>query len=391
MIYRLHGTIQPYAWGGYDYIPTLLRQRPDGNPVAELWFGDHPQAPTQIEDHDWQPLNIWLANRPEALSTASRKRYGNRLPFLLKILDVRLPLSIQLHPDKKQAEAGYAHENAAGIALTSPERNYQDDNHKPESMIALSDFWLLHGFAASEVINERLASRPSLAPIVVLIQEYGLHEAYARIMTASQATLAQWLHPLLDLPAPEQVSNNPDYWLHYACTAMGISRDHLDPGLLSFYLFNIVRMQTGEGIFQRARLPHAYLRGQNIELMAASNNVLRAGLTPKHIDIAELLRIVDTEAVQPAIISAPSNNAPYEYPAPVDDYTLLSTYLSAGERLPYYNAEAAIILNLSGKLHVTQGTTTLIIESGEAVFLTPDGHSQLLAEGDCYVILASNR
>ena len=157
MIYRLHGAIQPYAWGGHDYIPQLLRREPSNLPAAELWFGDHPQAPAQIEaDGVTLPFDTWLQrNLAHALTPASRARYGDRLPFLLKILDVRMPLSIQVHPDKAQAEAGFAREEAAGINHGAANRNYPDNNHKPESMIALGDFWLLHGFAPPEIIEAR--------------------------------------------------------------------------------------------------------------------------------------------------------------------------------------------------------------------------------------------
>ena len=202
MIYRLHGTIQPYAWGGHDYIPQLLRREPSNLPAAELWFGDHPQAPSQIEaDGITLPFNDWLQkNLNHALTPASRARYGDRLPYLLKILDVRLPLSIQVHPDKAQAEAGYAREEAAGISRGGSTRNYPDDNHKPESMIALGDFWLLHGFAPLEVIEDRLASRPSLATIAHLIRARGLKEAYTHIMQIPRSTVTTWLKPLLDAP-----------------------------------------------------------------------------------------------------------------------------------------------------------------------------------------------
>lgn len=395
MLYRLHGTIQPYAWGGYDYIPQLLRREPCNKPAAELWFGDHPHAPSTIEaDSRLLPLDAWIAeNSKHALSAHSRQRFGDRLPFLLKILDVRLPLSIQLHPDKAQAEAGYAREEAAGIARDAVTRNYPDDNHKPESMIALGDFWLLHGFAPPDTIALRIDSRPSLAPIATLIDMHGLHGAYTRIMQATRATLASWLAPLFALPAPAAVSDDPDYWLHYAARTMHIDPARPDPGLLSFYLFNIVRMKEGEGIFQRARLPHAYLRGQNVELMAASNNVLRAGLTPKHVDIGELLRIVDANPVNPAILPPPSanNHAPYDYPAPVDDYTLHTLHLPDGMSLPLAPPEATILLNLSGRLRVTEAGSSLELRSGEAAYLTPGSNAHLDAHAACHAVIASNR
>ena len=392
MIYRLHGTIQPYAWGGHDYIPQLLRREPSNLPAAELWFGDHPQAPSQIEaDGITLPFNDWLQkNLNHALTPASRARFGDRLPYLLKILDVRLPLSIQVHPDKTQAEAGYAREEAAGISQGAANRNYPDDNHKPESMIALGDFWLLHGFAPLNTIEERLASRPSLATIAHLIRARGLKEAYTHIMQIPRSTVTTWLKPLLDAPAPRAPCDNPDYWLHETVRLMRIDPLHPDHGLLSFYLMNIVHMQNGEGIFQRARLPHAYLRGQNIELMAASNNVLRAGLTPKHIDLAELLRIVDTDPVRPAIIPPPAGSAPYTYPAPMDDYTLATTRLPQGEQLLLQSSEATIVLNLEDKLRLREGEQTLELQSGEAAFLTPNSRCELAAHGQAYVVIASN-
>lgn len=380
MIYRLHPALQPYAWGGHDYIPALLRQPPDGTPKAELWYGDHPQAPALIEDRgQTRPLNEWLAAHPQAISAQSRARYGDRLPFLLKILDVRLPLSIQLHPDKTQAEAGYTRETQQNTPAA--QRNYVDDNHKPESMIALSDFWLLHGFAPQADIETRLAARPSLVPLLKHLQQQGLAATYAHIMHASQNQLAAWLHPLLEQPAPQHTSADPDYWLHYTQRAMNIARDALDPGLLSFYLFNIVQLHEGEGIFQRARLPHAYLRGQNIEIMAASNNVLRAGLTPKHIDIPELLRIIDNTPVTPHILPQADH-----YPAPVDDYTLRTIHLNHPQTWQYHARQASIILTVRGS--ITLGGHHL--HSGEAAFVTAGEHCTLTTPNTAYAVIASS-
>lgn len=393
MIYLLHGNAQHYAWGGYDYIPQLLGQAATEQPVAELWFGDHHQAPAQIEiaAGQRQALNDWLAdNAEQVLSAQSIARFGRCLPFLLKILDVRLPLSIQLHPNKQQAEQGFAVENAQGIALSDPKRNYKDDNHKPESMIALSPFWLLHGFAEETLIIERLTARPSLVPLAKWIRDMGLEAAYARIMQASQEELSVWLAPLLAQEAPKQVSDNPDYWLHYTVQAMNISPQALDAGLLCFYLFNIVQLQTGEGIFQAAQLPHAYLCGQNVELMAASDNVLRAGLTPKHMDLAELLRIIDAKPITPQKIPAP-NQTFYHYPAPVEDYTLYHLTLAAGESFDLACPEASIILVMSGELAVQENTQKLSIHTAEAVLASCNSHLHFTAQTAVSLVIASNQ
>ncbi|MDO5090572.1 MAG: mannose-6-phosphate isomerase, class I [Cardiobacteriaceae bacterium] len=390
MIYRLQGTLQPYAWGGHDYIARLLGQPPDGSPKAELWFGDHPQGAALLADNGQTlALDQWLAAHPEALSAASRARFGARLPFLLKILDVRLPLSIQLHPDKAQAEAGFAREVAAQVPVA--QRNYVDDNHKPESMVALSEFWLLHGFAAPEVIAARLAARPSLAPVAQMIGEQGLEAAYARVLRAGQRELAAWLDPLLDAPAPSHMSDNPDFWLHHTVRTMQIPRDALDAGLLSFYLLNIVQLRPGEGIFQPARLPHAYLFGQNVEIMAASNNVLRAGLTPKHMDIEELLRVIDVQAVSPAILPAPATaHGWHAYPAPVADYALDVLGMADGSVETLVAEEATVLLVLSGELQLTEGDARLRLRPGEAALLTAGSRCTLQSAGETRVVRASN-
>lgn len=385
MIYKLQGTLQPYDWGGYEFIPKLLGQEPGEKPAAELWFGDHPAAPSLIEVNGQQlPLNEWLPAHAEAvLSPAARERFGARLPFLLKILDVRQPLSIQVHPDKAQAEAGFAQEEAAQIPQNL--RNYGDNNHKPESMIALSDFWLLHGFAPLATIEERLADRPSLAPLLVMLQKNGLEEAYRWALHAAPEALREMLAPLLNEdpnpcgPVDVARAANPDYWLNRTVGALKLRPEALDPGLLCFYLFNIVALKPGEGIFQAARLPHAYLYGQNVELMAASNNVLRAGLTNKHVDKEELLRVVDCTPLTPAVIPTPPNGSLYTYPAPVADYRLESLTLAAGHETHWVSPEVAVLLNLSGRLELSAGSTRLILKPGEAALISAGTPVQLCA------------
>lgn len=183
-------------------------------------------------------------------------------------------------------------------------------------MIALSDFWLLHGFKNKSDIIETLASRSSLVPLAKKLQEQDLRAFYADIMQAEQAQLHQWLSPiLLEKQATYQANNldltSPDYWVIYTIDAMNISLDKLDAGLICFYLFNIVHLKKGEGIYQDAGIPHAYLRGQNIELMACSDNVIRGGLTPKYVDIPELLKIVDCREVEPKLFQQPLKTHAY--------------------------------------------------------------------------------
>lgn len=371
MIYLLEGTIEPYAWGGYRYIADLLADsslRRQASPIAELWFGDHPKAPAIITDRGrTQPLDQWLPEHPDTLTEEARKFFGKRLSFLLKILDVRLPLSIQVHPDKKQAEIGFTREERAGIARNAPERIYKDDNHKPEMMVALSEFWLLHGFAEKKEILRRLGYSSSLAEVAVLIETLPLNKAYEKIMRAQPETLARWLLPILE-SAPIDDMREPGYWIQYTTEAMNIAREALDPGLMCFFLFNIVCLHPGEGLVQIARLPHAYLRGQNIELMAASDNVLRAGLTPKHVALDELLAIVQTDPVKPDILSGQKQGDSIRYPTDIRDFAMELIGITAKRNWQKTFEQASIIFALEEAITMHSADIMLSIPQGHAAF-----------------------
>ncbi len=329
-IYQLTGRLQHYVWGGKDYLPALLGMKKETEQYyAEWWLGAHVSAPSMLDVEGKETsLATFLAQKPIVLGDKSLSQFGSELPYLLKILDVAKPLSIQLHPTKKQAEIGFAQENAQGIALTSPIRTYKDNNHKPEMMIALSDFWLLHGFKTKQAMLATLNARPSLQGLATKLVQQDMHAFYADIMQADQEQLSQWLLPIIEENKAKYAANqlelsNPDYWVLYTMEAMEIVPSKLDAGLVCFYLFNIVHLREGEGIFQDAGIPHAYLRGQNIELMACSDNVIRGGLTPKHVDIQALLAIIDCREVVPEIIPvAPAQQAYFTYHTPAKDFAL---------------------------------------------------------------------
>ena len=378
MIYKLTGSLQHYVWGGHQYIPQLLNIPTEENQYyAEWWLGAHHSAPSTIEvDGKNVLLTEFLQKNPTALGAQSRASFGDELPYLLKILDVAQPLSIQLHPTKAQAEIGFAEENAKGIDLKAPTRTYKDNNHKPEMMIALSDFWLLHGFKNKLDIIKTLEERSSLVPLAKKLHEQDLHAFYADIMQAEQAQLHQWLSPiLLENQAVYEANSldltNPDYWVLYTIDAMNISLDKLDAGLICFYLFNIVHLKKGEGIYQDAGIPHAYLRGQNIELMACSDNVIRGGLTPKYVDIPELLKIVDCREVAPKIIpSAPQDARIFTYATPAQDFALQNIQYECGETHHLKAQSASILLVMKGQLNLRSETTALSLKQGEAAFIT---------------------
>ena len=396
MIYRLTGQVQHYAWGGKNYIASLIGLNSvKDQPCAEWWLGAHPSAPSEIENVTGkQSLIEFLSQNPTALGQVSRQQFGDELPYLLKILDVEKPLSIQLHPTKVQAEKGFEAENSKGVALTDGTRTYKDRNHKPEMMIALSDFWLLHGFKTKSQILATLNARPSLQPLAEKLGTQNLAEFYADVMLADQSTLANWLLPIIETNQQsykngELALDNPDYWVLYTMEAMAISPEKLDAGLVCFYLFNIVHLKEGEGIFQDAGIPHAYLRGQNVELMACSDNVIRGGLTPKYVDIVELLKIVDCREVTPQIISAaPQNQSEFTYKTPVNDFALAQIRVESQQHTKVNLQSAGILLVMQGELKIQEKSTALTLKQGESAFITADSHVEIMSEKGGYAFLA---
>jgi phosphomannomutase len=316
----LQGAVKHYEWGGYDFIPGLLRlENQQKKPFAELWIGTHPSAPSSAELKGCRvPLDQLLEAAPEViLGNKVASRFAGRLPYLFKILDVRKMLSIQAHPDKRQAEEGFLRENGAGIRLDAAHRNYKDDNHKPEIQVALTESWMLHGFRPLEEIAETFRRIPEFAPIA---QDFTgrlakpgqdsnsrreiLRELFDAILTKPQAQIDAVLHAFLarlereGQTAPE----SRDFWALRAAEGFPLSGGHRDRGILSLYLLNLVRLRPGQGIFQPPGVLHAYLEGVTVELMASSDNVLRGGLTPKHVDVQELMRTLSFDSGLPCIL-----------------------------------------------------------------------------------------
>lgn len=400
MIFKLQGTYQHYDWGGKHFIPQWLKLTdPDDKPYAEYWLGSHRSSPSIVEiKGEKTTLTQLLDKQPNLLGQKSRSQFGDELPFLLKILDVKQPLSIQLHPTKKQAEQGFDQENQAGISLTAPNRTYKDRNHKPEMMIALSDFWLLHGFKPIDEIKQNLSANPSLVELANALDFNGIEPVYTQIMQAEQAQLAKWILPILaeKQDAYQQgklALSSPDYWLFYTMETMNILPEKLDAGLLCFYLFNIVQVNKGEGIYQGAGLPHAYLRGQCIELMAASDNVIRGGLTPKYVDIPALLKTIDYQEVIPQLLAPAEINEQqkrYHYPTPdAKDFALQNLAFNAFDEERFCLENAAILLVMSGSLHLDFGKDSLYLEQGESAFIAAGSQVDLVGDKDGYAVIAT--
>lgn len=381
----LTGVVQHYAWGGYEYIPALIGQTNAARePFAELWMGVHGRGPARLQLGASTPLlSEWLGSHPEALG-AARHRFGEQLPFLFKILDVREMLSIQSHPTKAQAEAGFRRENEAGISLEAPHRNFKDANHKPEVMVALTDFWLLHGFRPRAEIQELLESNPAFRPLQPYFGGQSIYSLYKAIMELPQARVDELLQPLYgQLQQAERLEkSSPGYWARRAFEQY--SSAGFDRGIFSIYLFNLVHVAPGAGIYQGAGIPHAYLEGVNVELMANSDNVFRGGLTVKHIDVPQLLQHLHFDSVAPKILTGQHRGAwevAYETPAP--DFQLNRIDLPAGSRYeptPPPTAEIAIVLQggvRTGDGQVFSRGQSFFLPAGTAYTLTATETAEL--------------
>ncbi|HEV2273899.1 MAG TPA: mannose-6-phosphate isomerase, class I, partial [Acidobacteriaceae bacterium] len=358
-------------------------------PFAELWMGAHPKAPAVAEAGGAvMPLDKWIAKDPQAvLGSAAERLFGGRLPYLFKILDVAKMLSIQAHPTRTQAREGFARENAAGIGLEEDRRNYKDDNHKPEVGVALTDFWMLHGFRPLKEIAAAFEAAPELHAVMPSFAERAaqaggdagagsrlLRELYGIVMTMPQERVDLLLGPMLarlkTSSTPDK--DRPDYWAVRAAKDFPLPGGHYDRGIFSIYLLNLVHLRPGEGTFQPAGVLHAYLEGVNVELMANSDNVLRGGLTPKHVDVPELLRILCFESSLPEVLEGEQavGSAERVYRTAAEEFELSRIALQAG-------------LRHSGQAR--QGPEILLLLEGSAV-LTAPGQRLELSRGSIVLV-----
>lgn len=374
-IYKIKGKIQNYAWGGSEFIPKLLNENKVGGLYAEYWLGAHKSAPSVLDTSTGTIfLDEFLQDNTEIkLGKKVSKKFG-RLPFLFKVLDVKDMLSIQVHPTKIEAEKGFQRENEAGIPLTASNRNYKDDNHKPEIMVALGEFWLLHGFLPKEKLKETLKNIPEFKRLLPVFENEGYQGLYSKVMEEPQETTNLMLNSLIDTILPLYKSNklsksSPDYW---AAKAMSLTDGkNIDKGIYSIYFFNIVKVDEGEAIFQDAGIPHAYLEGQNMELMANSDNVLRGGLTPKHVDVQELLKHTKCEATIPNIMKGELQPDGLErvYKSPAPDFELSQIKITNNDLYKTTSKTASIVIVISGTATINECATTIQLKKGESAFL----------------------
>jgi mannose-6-phosphate isomerase len=380
-VLTLHGVVQHYDWGGHNFIPDLLSvENATRRPFAELWIGAHAKAPSLADvDGGQEPLDRLIAEAPDAiLGQAANARFGGRLPYLFKILDVHKMLSIQAHPTLAQARRGFARENAEGISLEASRRNYKDDNHKPEIGVALTEFWMLHGFQPLEQIAQTFRETPELGALMPGFPERLLavghnHEArrgllrelYSTVMTMSQQQVDESLNALLDQLKTKAVTdkNSADFWALRAAENFPLPGGHRDRGIFSIYLLNLVHLLPGQGTYQPAGVLHAYLEGVNVELMANSDNVLRGGLTAKHVDVPELLNILTFEGGTPNVFGGEIVSIQERvYRTPAEEFELSRIALAQNSRYAgdaAYGPKALLVLHGSATLTSAGQRTSL--------------------------------
>jgi mannose-6-phosphate isomerase len=335
-------------------IPELLGRPATGEPQAELWMGAHPAAPSRLAAGGTL-LDRIGADPAGELSPAVVDRFGPRLPFLLKVLAAERPLSLQAHPDLDRARAGFAEEEARGVPVDAPERSYRDPNHKPELVCALTPFEALCGFRAIPETLRLLSLLASRAPVLQTYVDslaarpdsHGLREVVTGLLTVP----ADRRQRLVEAVTAACRAGGPDFELELSTGAALGAAYPGDPGVVIALLLNRVRLAPGEALFLAAGNVHCYLSGTAVEVLANSDNVLRGGFTAKHVDVPELLRVVDVAAGPPPLLepaaAGPGHRA---YVPPVPDFRLDTYELSGPVSLPADGPRIALVL--SGRVEV---------------------------------------
>jgi mannose-6-phosphate isomerase len=377
------GVIKSYDWGSRRTLAELAgRPSPSPTPEAELWFGAHESAPSTVGESSGSTTLIdRIREDPQTqLGAQCAEAFGGTLPFLLKILAAEKPLSLQAHPTSAQAEAGFARENAAGIDLAASYRNYRDNRHKPELVVALERFEALAGFRdiGSTVT---LLTALDLSGVADDVASLAANPCPAEL----QAVALRWMrssrehHDRLALEVIERATALLDAgeWIvdtfeAELATALDLARRYPgDPGVLMSLLLNRVSLAPGEGLFLPAGNLHAYLSGSAVEIMANSDNVLRGGLTTKHIDVDELSSILDFTPIPVDVLDPEpcDRGSEYLYPTPVPEFVLRRWELDANREVALGGDGPAVVLCTSGRVKIRAGDHQMEISGSEAVWL----------------------
>ncbi|WP_082566100.1 mannose-6-phosphate isomerase, class I [Arthrobacter sp. Soil782] len=404
-MYQLDNPLRPYTWGSTTAIAELLGRTPSGGPEAELWIGAHPDSPSTVLGHGdtGTSLDALIDSDPDrTLGAPTRKAFGDRLPFLMKVLAAAAPLSLQVHPSPEQAQEGFTRENAAAVPQDAPHRNYRDAFSKPELIFALTDFDALCGFRAPseaariftglvDLLEQQQGSAPAILGSVVADlgipdESAALLEAFTRLLTggAETRTAVERVVEALDKGLPD--SADP-LVAAAAATVLQLNGHHeSDPGVLVALLLNRVTLQPGQALYLPAGNVHAYLEGLGIEVMASSDNVLRGGLTTKHVDTGELLKTVEFAPLALPLLDPESTPLGQElYCPPFDEFQLQRLELpvsfgddAASADIPIAQNGPTVVLVVSGTVVLDSPKGDLILHRGQSAFI-PANESPVMA------------
>ncbi|MFV0428318.1 MAG: mannose-6-phosphate isomerase, class I [Arachnia sp.] len=388
---RLYGVRQSYAWGSPDEIPAILGSTADGLPFAEYWLGTHVLGSATL--NDGQRLGDYLSHHPETLGQASLETFGPQLPFLLKLLSARSPLSLQAHPSREQAEVGYAKESLLALPIDSPQRSFRDDWPKPEAIVAITPFDGLVGFRdphETAAMFDALGLAETLSEVIGPLRERAatpaLQQVFLRVLT-----LGDERH-LVDEVVSAAVNHldQPGRVGTFARTAVEID-EHFpgDPGILAALLLHRFHLEPGEALALQPGIMHSYLHGTAIEVMANSDNVLRGGLTAKHIDVDGLLDVVNFDPTPVQLVTPRGSDGVYLYPTSTPEFELwlVQPVMHNGTQLPRPDA-GEVCLATSGNFVLSGDEQPLRLRQGEAAFV-PAGES-VSVTGDGQLFVASS-
>lgn len=403
--FPLRNEIRTYAWGSTTAIPDLLGVEPTGEPQAEMWMGAHPGAPSRLRvgAEPGDALSD-LASHIDAdpvgeLGPAVVEELGSRLPFLLKVLAAGQPVSLQAHPSLERARAGFADEDSRGVPRDAPERNYKDTNHKPEMLCALTPFETLCGFRDTAETVRLLdalgcqALGPYQKALCVRPGAEGLREVVTGLLTAPEGVRRKLVRATVESAqralAQAEAGREVEFAAEYEWARVLDDQYPDDVGVVTALLLNLVRLRPGEAVYLPAGNLHACLRGVGVEIMASSDNVLRGGLTPKHVDVPELLRVLDFANGPAGLVTAsPGADGEEVYAAPAREFRLSRLTVRTGRPVTVDTAGPQILLVVEGEARMEHGGGTLSLPRGSSAYVGAN-RPPVTLDGDAVVFRAT--
>lgn len=426
-VYKMRNAIQKYAWGSKVAIPNVMGRTPDDEPEAEVWMGSHPKAPSSLEGVTENLLEL-IGKDPDTLIGHRSKRLlppGSKtpqLPFLFKILAAERGLSIQAHPTREHAGPAFEKEEARGIDLLAPNRNYRDRNHKPELIYAITDFYGMAGFRDYDMValemNDLLhqADEKGFGTGDTPAIHKFLHACRNLVASPEEESFRLWFSSMMELLSPDASRERPLFssiLRGYAVEKKSAQTDTSgrmeredrywwtiellrqfpdDPGALAPLYLNLFHLVPGEALFQGAGLLHAYLHGTGVEIMANSDNVLRAGCTVKHVDPEELQKVVTFTPGSPGKAVVRRRGSLERFVTPAEEFELLRlpTRKDGGTSTTQFHLEdtPAIVLALNGDASVSTADGSITLKRGESAFVTAAAGT-FATEGTAELFIAS--